>query len=62
MVELKEREVRIKEQMVNKGTPNTVNNNLIISDRESILKMLKENKEHLKLIENNEENKVIDNE
>ena len=52
MVELKEREVKIKEYMSNKIIPNTVNNNLIISDRETVLKLLKENKSQLKMLEN----------
>ena len=53
MVELKEREVMIKEKMLSLTSKqgSTVNNNLIISDRETILKLLKENK--TKLLENN---------
>jgi len=50
-IELKEREVRLKELMLKKPEGNTINNNLIITDRESVMKMLKESKAQLKLIE-----------
>lgn len=52
MVELKEREVKLKELTTSKQ-PNQYNqNNIILTDRETLLKMLKENKKEIKLLEN----------
>lgn len=54
MLELKEREVQIKEMVAKMNKPNTVNQNLIVTDRESILKLLRENKESIKMLESSD--------
>jgi hypothetical protein len=57
MLELKKREIDIKERLSEKSTgcPSTVNQNLIITDRETVMKMLRESKEQIKMLENNQE-------
>lgn len=55
MLDLKEREVRIKEKLAAKNTPGVVNQNLILTDRETVLKMIKDSREQIKLIESGEQ-------
>lgn len=52
MLELKEREVKIKEIAAkqNVGGGDTINQNIIVTDRETILKLLKENRSEIKQI------------
>jgi hypothetical protein len=60
MVELKAREVKLKELTANFGNRGgTVNQNLIVTDRETVLKMLRESKAEIKMLEetNNVEDK-----
>jgi hypothetical protein len=51
MLKLKERELELKEKVALQNRPGTINNNLIVTDRESILKFLSENKGKTKLLE-----------
>lgn len=51
MVELKEREVKLKELTTSKQPDQYNQNNIILTDRETLLKMLKENKKEIKLLE-----------
>lgn len=52
MLLLKEREVKLKELTANYSNKGgTVNNNLIISDRETVLKMLRDSKAEIKMLE-----------
>lgn len=55
MLDLKEREVIIKEisSKINKTDGGTVNNNIVVTDRETILKLLKQNKEEIRLLDTN---------
>ena len=53
MLDLKEREVLLKERISGNGRGGTVNQNIIVTDRETVLRLLKENKE-TKLLEQNE--------
>jgi len=54
MLELKEREVKVKELVAKINKPSTINQNLIVTDRESLLKLLKDNKNEIKMLENKE--------
>lgn len=56
LVELKEREIVLKERISQVTSHDTVNNNLIVADRETVLRLLLENKEKIKLLGNNGEN------
>lgn len=52
MVELKEREVKLKELTANMGKQGgVVNNNLIVTDRETVMRLLKDNKNQTKMLE-----------
>jgi hypothetical protein len=52
MLELKEREVRLKElTTIPNAQGKTVNQNIIVTDRETVLRLLKENKTQVKQIE-----------
>jgi hypothetical protein len=52
MLLLKEREVRLKElTTIPSGQGNTVNQNIIVTDRETVLRLLKDNKSQIKQIE-----------
>jgi len=52
MLLLKEREVRIKESSINPNKiGDTVNQNIIVTDRETVLKLLKQNKNEIKMLE-----------
>jgi hypothetical protein len=57
LVELREREVIVKEKLsqLTSNSDGTVNNNLIVTDRETVLRLLKENKDKIKMIENNDD-------
>ena len=51
---LKEREVKLKELTSNvKRQAETINQNIILTDRETILKLLKNNKNEIKMLEEN---------
>lgn len=54
MLDLKEREVLLKERALSSGKGGTVNQNIILTDRETVLRLLKEKKEETKLLEQNE--------
>lgn len=51
LVEYKKREIELKEKMASKNAGGVVNQNLIVTDRETVLKLLRENKENTKLLE-----------
>jgi len=57
MLELKEREVEIKEKLSKQNRPETINQNLILTDRETVLKLIKENREEIKLLDCEDQNK-----
>lgn len=52
MLELKEREVKLKElTAIPNGQGKTVNQNIIVTDRETVLRLLRDNKTQIKQIE-----------
>lgn len=61
MLDLKEREVRIKEKLASRNTPGVVNQNLILTDRETVLKMIKDSRDQIKLIESGEQTEKGEN-
>ncbi len=63
MLELKDREVQIKEKALlgrNNNNGGTTNNNIIVSDRETLLRLMRENKAEIKLIEQQKEGEEDD--